>query len=150
MEDMLAVLARGQALAAAREKAEVLACNAMTRRYGLALTDGEAEELLEGREEALRAAGRVEFAGGVLPRLIRAFCGSPYLEREGYAQTLGELQDVFYAWKSACGGAFSDDELIELMAEVFNGRAGGSADYLAAAEPEDLCRGGALWDGGDR
>ena len=149
MEDMLALL-RGQAPAESRQA--ILACNEESGRYGLALTEGEAEELLAGRSAALKASGRVEFGGGILPRLIRAFCSSPYLDRDNYAAALGELQEVFYYYKSECFDRFTDDELLELMAAVFNGRAQGSVDFLAGTSLDALCRyarSGDDWDGED-
>lgn len=139
MEDMLALL-RAQGAPAADGRQAILACNEVSARYGLTLTGQEAEELLEGRSAALRAAGRVELGGGILPRLIRVFCSSPYLDRDNYAAALGELQEVFYYYKSECFDRFTDVELLELMAAVFNGRAQGSVDFLAGTSLEALCR----------
>lgn len=119
---------------------EVKDCNQFSGRYGLVLSDGEIQELVECREKALRDADRVEFGGGILPKLIRAFCDSPYIDRENYASALAELQEAFYYFKSDAQEAFSDDELVEFMAAVFNGRAGGSVDYLTTASLEELCR----------
>ena len=61
---------------------EVRECNAYSSRFGLILREDEIAELVAGREEALRASGRIEFGGGILPKLIRTFCDSPFIERE--------------------------------------------------------------------
>jgi hypothetical protein len=82
----------------------------------------------------------VEFGGGILPKLIRAFCGSPYAERETWAETLALLQEAFYYFKSESGDRFTDDELIGFMVRVFDGRAQGSAEYLTGTSLEALCR----------
>ena len=82
----------------------------------------------------------MEFGGGILPKLIRAFCDSPYIDRQNYAATLGELQDAFYYFKNESEDRFSDDELITFMAKVFNGQAHGSAEVLATISLEELCR----------
>lgn len=119
---------------------EVRACNDFSGQYGLMLREEEIRELVECRQKALRDTGRVEFGGGVLPKLIRAFCASPHLDRGNYAATLAELQEAFYYFKGEAEERFSDDELIEFMASVFNGRAGGSVDYLLGTSLEDLCR----------
>ena len=151
MEDMLTLL-RGRGALAAEGRQAILACNEESARYGLILTEGEAAELLEGRSAALRAAGRVELGGGILPRLIRVFCTSPYLDRDNYAVVLGELQETFYYYKSESFDRFTDDELLELMAAVFNGRAQGSVDFLAGTSLEALCRyarSGDDWTGED-
>ena len=75
---------------------EVRECNAYSSRFGLILREDEIAELVQGREEALRASGRIEFGGGILPKLIRAFCDSPYIEQENYAAALAELQEAFF------------------------------------------------------
>lgn len=119
---------------------EIKECNEFSGKYGLMLNDAEIQKLAEARKKALRDADRIEFGGGVLPKIIRAFCDSPYLDRENYAATLAELQEAFYYFKSEGQEAFSDDELVEFMATVFNERARGSVDYLTTASLEELCR----------
>src|SRR5574344_673632 len=90
---------------------ELSALNEKTSRYGLTLSQREITELAEGRMEALQSSGRVEFGEGILPRLALAFCDSPYLNEENYAESLGELQECFYYYKSAAGERFADEEL---------------------------------------
>ena len=91
-------------------------CNDRTARFGLSLTAREMEELAWERFAALRAAGRVEFGGGILPALIDAFCDSAYLQQTAYAETICTLQEIFYAQK------------------------GGDAAFLADVPPEALRR----------
>lgn len=120
-------------------KREIRLCCGITRQYGLTLTEGEIEELVACRAEALSAAGRVEFGGGILPKLMRAFCDSPYLERDCFAGTLAELQEIFYRSKSESMELLSDDELTGIMRSVFDGRAQGSTEYLAGVM-DGICR----------
>lgn len=121
-------------------KDEIRCCNELNRLYGLTLTEEDITELVELRGQALRSTGRVEFGGGILPKLIRAFCKSAYMDPYHYAATLGELQDAFYYFKNESEDRFSDDELIEFMEKVFNGPAHGSADVLTTISLEELCR----------
>lgn len=123
-----------------KAKEEIRLCEDLNRLHGLALTEADITELVELRGQALRSTGRVEFGGGILPKLIRAFCGSSYIDRYSYAATLGDLQDAFYYFKNESQDRFSDDELIEFMAEVFNGAAHGSAEVLTTISLEELCR----------
>ena len=125
-------------LSAAKE--EIRRCNDLNQIYGLTLTESDITELVELRGNALRSTGRVEFGGGVLPKLIRAFCKSPYVDPYNYATTLAELQDAFYYFKNESEDRFSDDELIEFMANIFNGQAHGSAEVLTSISLEELCR----------
>lgn len=123
-----------------KAKEEVRLCSDLNALYGLSLTEQDITELVELRGQALRNTGRVEFGGGILPKLIRAFCKSPYVDPYNYAATLAELQDAFYYFKNECQDRFSDDELIDFMADVFNGQAHGSAEVLATISLEELCR----------
>lgn len=83
-----------QQLTAAHQ--EVRECNGYSQKFGLTLSEPEITELVACRAEALRASGRIEFGGGILPKLIRAFCDSPYIEQENYAAALAELQKAFF------------------------------------------------------
>ena len=121
-------------------KEEIRCCNDLNRLYGLTLTEADITELVELRAEALRRTGRVEFGGGILPKLIRAFCKSPYIDPAHYAETLGELQEVFYYFKNESNDLFSDDDLIEFMERVFNNQAHGAAEVLSTISLEELCR----------
>lgn len=121
-------------------KEEIRLCNDLGKPYGLCLTEQDITELVELRSQALRNTGRVEFGGGILPKLIRAFCSSPYLDAYNYVETLGLLQDAFYYYKSESQDRFSDDDLIEFMVDVFNGPAHGSAELLTTISLEQLCR----------
>ena len=121
-------------------KEEIRCCNELNMLYGLSLSEDDISELVELRSQALRSTGRVEFGGGILPKLIRAFCKSPYVDPYNYAATLGDLQDAFYYFKNESGEQFSDDDLIEFMEKVFNGQAHGSTDVLTTISLEQLCR----------
>ncbi len=125
-------------VSAARE--ELRCCEDLNQLYGLTLTEQDVTELVQCRAEVLRATNRVEFGGGILPKLIRAFCSSPYVDRENYAATLAQLQEAFYYFKNESQDLFSDDELIEFMEKVFNGKAAGSTELLCAISLEELCR----------
>lgn len=140
MSDMLDLFRAKTQLAVESAKNEIRACNEFSERFGLALSESEIEELVQCRAEALKNSGRVEFGGGIMPKLIYAFCDSPYLDQENYEPTLAELQEIFYYYKSEAMDLYSDDELIEIMATVYNGRAHGSVEYLAETSLDALCR----------
>jgi hypothetical protein len=125
---------------------ELSASNRISEKFGLTLTQSQMQELAVRRTQALRDTGRVEFGGGILPKLILAFCDSPYLTQADYARTLAELQELFYAFKSESGERLTDDELLSEMRRCFDGPAGGGVEYLAGVSLEELCR--ALRQGG--
>ena len=65
-----------------KAKQELRACNAVSERFGLSLSEGEIEELVQCRAKALKDTGRVEFGGGILPKLIYALDESWYCRQE--------------------------------------------------------------------
>ena len=73
------------------EAGAIVALNRETEGNGLRLTHAQAEQLVEVRAQSLRRTGRVEFALGRVERIIRAFCDSPYLSQEDYADALSAL-----------------------------------------------------------
>ncbi len=123
-----------------KAREEIHLCQDFSGRYGLVLRESDITELVQLRKEALHATGRVELGGGILPKLIRAFAPSPYIDQQNYAATLADLQDAFYYFKSESMERFSDDDLIEFMEQVFNGCARGSTELLCGISLEDLCR----------
>lgn len=140
MNESFDLMAIQQQLSVVQATEEIRACNEVSARYGLVLTDRQIQELVSCRAEVLRETGRVEFGGGILPKLIRAFCDSPYLEPSNYETVLAELQEAFYYFKNESLDRFTDDELMEAMVAVFHGRAQGSAEYLIGTSLEALCR----------
>ena len=108
--------------------------NSYTQKFGVTLSEEESLLLLEARKNTLKAQERIEFSEGILPKLIFAFCDSPYIYQDNYADTLERLQEIFYLYKNECLDELSDDELIEQMKIDFDGICEGSLDYL-----EDTC-----------
>lgn len=119
---------------------EIINCNEITSRYGLILSQAKAQELVETRAEALSNNGRIEFAGGVINKLIIKFCDSPFLSQFNYATTLNELIETFYYFKNETLDEISDDELISLMKKYFDQNCQGSIELQQNRELEALAR----------
>lgn len=138
MEEKFSLIpnAAAQQLAAA----EIIRCNGVTSRFGLVLREAEAKELACTRREALERMGRIEFAGGVISRLILEFCDSPFLTQSNYAETLHELIETFYYFKNETLDELDDDELIKLMKKSFDHSCQGSVDLLQTRDLETLAR----------
>ena len=120
--------------------AELKSCNEVTRKYGLVLSREQMKELAEGRQKALYDTDRIEFNGGILNKLILAFCDSPYLSQENYLETIYDLQEAFYFFKNESYDTISDDEIIEHMRTYYDGYAQGSTEYIIGTSLEALCR----------
>lgn len=119
---------------------EVRECNEYSAAFGLRLSESAVKDLVAARGEALRNTGRVEFGGGILPKLIYAVCDSPFIRQDNYETTLAELQEAFYVFKNESNDTLTDDELIEKMTAVFNGCAQGCAELLSQMSVQELER----------
>ena len=119
---------------------KVMDMNAKTERFGLSLSEEDARMLVEKRLESLKEQQRVEFGEGILPKLIFTFCDSPYLDQGNYADIIAQLQEIFYLYKNESMDELSDDELLSLMKEAFDGECQGSLDFLQETVLEKYAR----------
>ncbi len=127
MDDMykLMIIAHQQ-----QELERVLECNKKTERFGLALSQEEAANLMVGRKEALNDNQRIEFGEGVLPKIIDFFCDSQFINQDNYADTLSELQEIFYLAKNETQNELTDQELLGFMRRQYEEVCFGDLEYL--------------------
>lgn len=85
--------------------------------------------LIEKRFEALQNMGRI-FVESILHRLLIKFCNSPYIDQKDYAETIQELQEIFYYFKNESPDTLSGDELIHFMKNSFDSECKGSLEFL--------------------
>ncbi len=110
--------------------AKVLECNEKTEQFGLVLSQEEATALMLSRKAALGESRRVEFGEGILPKIIYLFCDSQYINQDNYADTLSELQEIFYLYKNDTMDELTDDELLGFMRQQFDEVCFGDMEYL--------------------
>ena len=106
-------------------------CNEITSKYGLVLSDNQISKIIERRKEILKGTGRVELREGIIDKLIKEFCDSPYINQENYAETLYELIEIFYEYKNETMDLITDDELINFMKKSFDVICQGDLEYLS-------------------
>ena len=106
---------------------------------GLTLSHEQLAALEEGRKQALRSSGRVEWDGGILPRLMECFADSPYLHQAELTETLERLQALFYHWKNEVGDLTPDETVLHWLRRGFD-RMGGDMDALEGFSPFALQR----------
>lgn len=109
---------------------EIVKCNRLTENFGLVLTEEEAVELVETRTLSLKNTGRIEFGSGIIDKIVKEFCGSPYISMHNYVETLHELVEIFYYYKNETLDLLSDDELIKFMYKDFDNVCQGSLELL--------------------
>lgn len=119
-----------RACAVQNQLERLMETNQYTEKFGLTLSEEEAELLVQERAASLRRHRRVEFGEGILPRILYEFCDSDYLEQENYVETMGRLQDIFFLYKNEMQDELSDDELLHFMKEQFEEICYGDLDYL--------------------
>lgn len=105
-------------------------CNDNTSEYKLSLSDSDIKRIVSTRNQALSKNGRVEINSHVLENIIEAFADSPYIVQDNYADTIEGLVEVFYEYKNETTDYLSDDELISVMKEFYDGYCNGSLELL--------------------
>ena len=110
--------------------AKLMEANRITEKYGLALSEQDAQLIAEERNHALQEQRRVEFGEGIVGRIIFEFCDSAYIDQHNYVDTLIRLQHIFYLYKNEMMDEISDDELLHFMKEQFETVCFGDLEYL--------------------
>ncbi len=116
--------------ASQNQTAEILGTNEFTSGFGLTLSKEDAQMIVSSRRTTLMQQKRVEFGKSVTEAIIREFCDSPYMEQDGFAETIIRLQEIFFLFKNEMLDQVSDDELLHFMREQFDEPCAGDLDYL--------------------
>ena len=119
---------------------DLVATNEKSQEYGLVLTQKDAIELIETRNFSLKSLDRIEVGSGVIEKIVTAFCDSTFILQSNYTEILHELIDTFYYMKNETLDLIGDDELIEIMKDIFENRCRGSLELLQGRELETLAR----------
>jgi hypothetical protein len=120
---------------------KIYQCNELTSDYQLSLTLQEAHALALAQQQSLKDQGRIDLSETVIPeKIITLFSDSPYLTAENYFESLTELIDIFYYYKSDTLEQFSDDHLLQKMKDYFDGSCHGSLALLKNRELYRLAR----------
>ena len=125
---------------------DLLQMNGLSARFGLTLTQAQAEDLVETRFLALKDHGRIELGKGITEKLIEVFCDSQYLNEDNYATHLNELLELFYYVKGesrewlGMDGLISDNDIITEMKRAFETICQGSIELLAGREAMKIAR----------
>lgn len=128
---LLTLVAGNNALMERQAVDKILACNAESEKYGLILNEQQALALTRTQTNVLNETKRIEFNGGIVDKLISAFCDSPYISGDNYEDTLHELISLFYELKNNTWDRISDQALITFMKNEFNNHCHGSLDMLS-------------------
>ena len=114
--------------------------NEKINQFELSLSREDGKVLLDDRKFSLHNMQRVEFGEGSLPKLIMAFCDSSYINQDDFVEYIGRLQDIFYEYKNESLDELTDDELIDVMRNKFEGECQGSVDFLEETILDQIAR----------
>ena len=92
--------------------------------YGLRLTEEDVEEIMKSMDEALKRTGRIETSTNSLEKIIKFLYSSPYTDKDNYVEVIDDMVEIFYFFKSQVLDLMSDDEVIEILDEVYNDKCG--------------------------
>ena len=117
---------------------KLVGTNQQSQKHGLILTEKDALQIIDARNEALKTMGRVELGYEVINKIIRIFSPSPYINQTDYANTICDLVEAFYYMKNKTHEQIGDDDLIYIMRYLFDNRCCGSIELLTGRELELL------------
>ncbi|WP_195570581.1 DUF6323 family protein [Paenibacillus sp. 1001270B_150601_E10] len=109
---------------------EMLALNERTKEFGLTLSLEDIQAMIAARSQVLSHHGRVELSFEVTKELILSFSESSFIEQEYYADTLNELQEMFYYLKNETEDQIRDTDLLIKMKNLFEEECEGSIELL--------------------
>lgn len=117
---------------------EILDLNKITEKYGLTLSEGQVDDLLETKQESLRENQLFEVGNTVLTGLIINFCNSGYMDKEDYLGNLEGLTEVFYTLRKSLPNTIEDEQIIEYMKKKFENNCNGIVEDLLSSNTDDF------------
>lgn len=117
---------------------ELLKINEKAQKHGLLLTYKQSMEIVEERKNILESYGRVELSVEVTKKLMDKLIVSPYINQENYQSTIIDLHEIFYYIKNETKDEIGDDELIEILIDLFNNNCAGCVELLEGREADKL------------
>lgn len=113
---------------------EVVALNEVSAEYGLTLTESQIIDLMETRGNALHENNRIEIGLGAVKKIIENFCSSSFINNDNYSETLNELVEMFYYYKTESHDSISDNDLINMMFDHFENKYFGSIKMMQSKD----------------
>ncbi|NMS90340.1 hypothetical protein HGQ85_10380 [Clostridioides difficile] len=119
------------------EKNELLDTNKESKEYGLVLSEVDVKDIITSRNYTLKGYGRIELDIKVTKQLIENIYKSQFTNMDDYLEAINDMQEIFYYLKNETNDKISDDEIIEMLDELYEKFSGnldnvrGEADEFA-------------------
>ncbi|MER0278888.1 DUF6323 family protein [Clostridioides difficile] len=121
------------------ERNELLETNEESKEYGLTLSESDVKDIITSRNYTLKGYGRIELDIKTTKQLIENIYKSQFTNINDYLETINDMQEIFYYLKNETDDKICDDEIIELLDELYEKFSGnldnvrGEADEFAKA-----------------
>ncbi|MBY2475693.1 DUF6323 family protein [Clostridioides difficile] len=119
------------------ERNELLDTNRESKAYGLTLSESDVKDIITSRNYTLKGYGRIELDIKVTKQLIKNIYTSQFTNMDDYLETINDMQEIFYYLKNETDDKICDDEIIEMLDELYEKFSGnldnvrGEADEFA-------------------
>ncbi|MDI0267712.1 hypothetical protein GSQ54_11905 [Clostridioides difficile] len=119
------------------ERNELLETNEESKEYGLTLSESDVKDIITSRNYTLKGYGRIELDIKTTKQLIENIYKSQFTNINDYLETINDMQEIFYYLKNETDDKICDDEIIELLDELYEKFSGnldnvrGEADEFA-------------------
>ncbi|EQF26521.1 hypothetical protein QEW_1271 [Clostridioides difficile CD160] len=119
------------------ERNELLDTNRESKAYGLTLSESDVKDIITSRNYTLKGYGRIELDIKVTKQLIEYIYTSQFTNMDDYLETINDMQELFYYLKNETDDKICDDEIIEMLDELYEKFSGnldnvrGEADEFA-------------------
>ncbi|MCI9977178.1 hypothetical protein JY742_13690 [Clostridioides difficile] len=119
------------------ERNELLETNEESKAYGLALSESDVKDIITSRNYTLKGYGRIELDIKTTKQLIENIYKSQFTNINDYLETINDMQEIFYYLKNETDDKICDNEIIELLDELYEKFSGnldnvrGEADEFA-------------------
>ncbi|MDB0438676.1 hypothetical protein C4R89_03860 [Clostridioides difficile] len=101
------------------EKNELLETNKESKYYGLVLSKADVKDIITSRNDTLKGYGRIELDIKVTKQLIENIYTSQFTNMDDYLETINDMQEIFYYLKNETDDKICDDEIIEILDELY-------------------------------
>lgn len=99
---------------------ELLNLNDKSIYYGLSLSQKDTQVIVESRDLSLRDMGRIELGIDITKKIVEFVYKSPYTNREDYLENIVDIQESFYYLKNETLDLISDNDAVDLLAEMYD------------------------------
>ncbi|MCC0650840.1 DUF6323 family protein [Clostridioides sp. ZZV15-6598] len=116
------------------ERNELLETNKESKYYGLVLSEADVKDIITSRNDTLKGYGRIELDIKVTKQLIENIYTSQFTNMDDYLETINDMQEIFYYLKNETDDKICDDEIIEILDELYEKFTGNMDNVRGEAE----------------